>query len=592
MPQTLRVLICLCVSLAVHVAGPSRNCAAQEAASPAASMVNLLKSGRIPPERLGTILSLVCSRGNADDLAFILSEAAKPNHWPADVREAALKGLLTASQERSVKPSGDLAGLSQFLNDPSPTSQKLALQLIGEWKVTSLADVLAERTKSPTTQLPQRAAALDALLSIAPEAGQKLARELVSGEHPLAIRNAALQAIAKSDLTSAAQLASTQLSRFTPRDDLAPLLKAFLDVKDGTKVLATRFEQAAPTQDQARVLLRDMLAVGRTDAELMAVLTRVSGMNQAARFTTPEELAALQQRIAKEGDPARGELVFRRDDLSCLRCHAISKTGGQVGPDLSAVGSISPVEFLIASLLNPDQAIKEGFQTRTVLTTSGRIHQGIAHDRTNDALILKDATSQLISIPIKEIEDEVEGKSLMPKGLVNFMTDAEFADLIAFLSQLGRPGPYAVRTAPIVQRYRLLIDPTPEVLADLRNGEELDSEKLQDGNWQSAYALVNGVLPLAELRRRSHNETLVVACEIQCTEPGEMQLALPSIPGLAAWVDEATVAAIRPAKVSLTAGVHRVTLRIDSAVAESTPIKLEVQRVDGSAARAVPVDGP
>ena len=36
----------------------------------------------------------------------------------------------------------------------------------------------------------------------------------------------------------------------------------------------------------------------------------------------------------------------------------------------------------------------------------------------------------------------------MPKGLVNFMTRAEFVDLVRFLSELGKPGPYAIRSTP------------------------------------------------------------------------------------------------------------------------------------------------
>ena len=33
----------------------------------------------------------------------------------------------------------------------------------------------------------------------------------------------------------------------------------------------------------------------------------------------------------------------------------------------------------------------------------------------------------------------------MPKGLANLMTRAEFLDLVRFLSELGKPGPYAIR---------------------------------------------------------------------------------------------------------------------------------------------------
>ena len=64
-------------------------------------------------------------------------------------------------------------------------------------------------------------------------------------------------------------------------------------------------------------------------------------------------MAQLIREVA-DGDAARGEDVFRRADLSCLKCHAVSQAGGQIGPDLSALGSTSPVDYIINSIYDPD----------------------------------------------------------------------------------------------------------------------------------------------------------------------------------------------------------------------------------------------
>ena len=42
-----------------------------------------------------------------------------------------------------------------------------------------------------------------------------------------------------------------------------------------------------------------------------------------------EDLDALTADVEKLGDPARGELVYRRKNVACTRCHAI----GSAGPD-------------------------------------------------------------------------------------------------------------------------------------------------------------------------------------------------------------------------------------------------------------------
>src|SRR5690606_5918705 len=142
----------------------------------------------------------------------------------------------------------------------------------------------------------------------------------------------------------------------------------------------------------------------------------------------------------------------RRDDLSCLKCHAVSGAGGNIGPDLSAIGPSNPIDFLVASVLDPDAAVKEHYATQVVITTDGLIVTGIVADETDDRLVLRTAEGVDRSIPKADIELREKGNSLMPKGLVKFMTQDEFVDLVRFLSELGKPGtPYAVRSKPTLQ---------------------------------------------------------------------------------------------------------------------------------------------
>lgn len=78
---------------------------------------------------------------------------------------------------------------------------------------------------------------------------------------------------------------------------------------------------------------------------------------------TAEELQQLISEVAAKGRRGTGEAVFRRSDLSCLKCHSIARAGGQVGPELSAIGSISPVDYVANSILVPNLAVKEQFVT-------------------------------------------------------------------------------------------------------------------------------------------------------------------------------------------------------------------------------------
>jgi len=123
-----------------------------------------------------------------------------------------------------------------------------------------------------------------------------------------------------------------------------------------------------------------------------------------------------------------------------MKCHAVSGAAGGVGPDLSSLGLSSPVDYVVNSILIPEQAIKEEFLTRLVVTDDGRVLQGIVVEEDDKRLVLKDATGEQRVIPVASIEESKKGGSLMPKGIGNLLTRAEFVDLVRFLSELGKPG--------------------------------------------------------------------------------------------------------------------------------------------------------
>src|SRR5262249_22984023 len=150
-----------------------------------------------------------------------------------------------------------------------------------------------------------------------------------------------------------------------------------------------------------------------------AALGHAAGIATEVKPPTPAELNALVAEVAAKGDPSRGESVFRRTDLNCMTCHALSKAGGDVGPDLSAVGQNSPAGYIINSILLPDQSIKEQYHTLVVLTSDGQVYQGIVTDKDNQRIILKESTGVARVVPVASIEDQKAGGSLMPKGLVN-----------------------------------------------------------------------------------------------------------------------------------------------------------------------------
>ncbi len=138
------------------------------------------------------------------------------------------------------------------------------------------------------------------------------------------------------------------------------------------------------------------------------------------------------------GDPGRGRRLFADlKGLACIKCHAVGKDGGNVGPELGSVGSKYPRDELIASVLYPSAKISSGYEPEVLALSDGRVVTGIVRNETRDAVEIQDADAKLIKVPKDDIDARKRSDvSLMPTGLAQGIGPAEFADLIAYLESL------------------------------------------------------------------------------------------------------------------------------------------------------------
>lgn len=564
---------------------------ADDPPSAVGAVMKLLNSGRVPESRLETIVELVGTRGNEHDLAYLLAEAAPEGHWPTALRLKTFSLLLDAAQTRKVVPAGELSRVADLLNSKNVDIQLAGIRLAGQWKTAQTKEQLQQLATSESAPQTVRDAALQSLRKIDQDAALSAVKVLLHSEKPFNVRAGAVAVMASIDLNAAATAAVKQLKQAGERDDPAPIVDAFLDIDGGSKVLAEAIGAMPIRKDVAKLALRHMYSIGRSDRELSDVLGKLAGFDTNPQPPTKEEIAQLVAEAARQGDARRGELVFRRSDLSCMKCHSVSKAGGQIGPELSALGSSSPMDYIVTSVLDPDQAIKEAFVTKVVVTVDGKIHQGIVADRTDERLVLKDANGKLITIAVSDIEEEIEGKSLMPKGLVKFMTHAEFLDLAKFLSMLGKSGPYAIRSTPRMQRWRLLTGASPDLLNDVPNETTFENDVLLSPNWISVYAMVDGHLPLQELAERTGQSVVYVQGEVDVIKGGKVGVKLNAADGVNIWIDDGSVPAKANFTTELEPGRHALTLRINLEKRMQPSIKLELEPLPGSEAEFSVVDG-
>ncbi len=159
-----------------------------------------------------------------------------------------------------------------------------------------------------------------------------------------------------------------------------------------------------------------------------------------------ENPVALANAARRQGDPARGAVLFYQPFLSCTKCHAAGDgRGDTLGPDLAKLGKETTDAYLIESLLSPSKAIKKGYETVTIATADGKNVTGLlAEDRAN-RVILRDPAQD--GKPITVLKRDIEarkdnGPSVMPASLVNGLRSRQqFLDLIRYLREIADGGP-------------------------------------------------------------------------------------------------------------------------------------------------------
>lgn len=607
------LLLSFCMLSTVLTFHCSNRIEAQDDVPKESPAVRLLKSGKVPAERLGTVIAIIGRQGTSRDLSVLLEKAVDPKAFPREVRIKALDTLADTAANRNLKPDANLDLILQLLPEPGQKGDsgvlRAALRNITAWKLESASPKLESIARSGASSAELREIALNGLAQLGGEKNVAILTALTSQEQPLDVRVIALASLASVEPDKAAPITVELLSskQLPTNRQLAQVLNGFLIKANGPSALAKAVDSAKISQDTAKLALRQLYAIGRSDAELVTALSAAAGIASEVKPLSDEELKAMMVEVADKGDARRGEEIFRREENSCMKCHAISGAGGQVGPELSDVGGVSPVDYLINSVMIPELAVKELYQMMTVLTTDGRIVQGIIVDQDEQRVKLKDADGTEFSLTTSEIEEKKMGGSLMPKGLPNLMTRQEFLDLVRFLSELGKPGDYARKTTKTIQRWHVLNHPPEELSAPAPDNQVIQTILNATGSaWTSAYAKFHGDLPLTAILEKFPNkpEVLYLQGELDVTGRGQTRLSLNDVKGVTAWINDQPIALTllkssaesatkkasadriqsqakrQPGQFLIPIGRQKVTLRIDLSKFSADSLRAEFLPVE------------
>jgi putative heme-binding domain-containing protein len=284
-----------------------------------------------------------------------------------------------------------------------------ALKLIADPKAKLEERLLCIRTLGET----KTASAVSPLLALA------------TGDASTEVRKAALGALLPFDDAQIGPAISAQFTAI-PKD-AQPAAITLLASRDATRpalftLVGNGTLKASDVPPDAALWLREK----STDREKAARLfPSAPAAADRAKFDKLRAILA-----AGNGNPYDGEATYM---ARCGACHQLFHKGGKIGPNLTAYQR-EDLGTMLSSILTPNAEIREGFENFTITTRDGRTLGGFLADKDANVITLRGLDGQDIALPRDQIaEMKSAGRSLMPEGLLEGLTDQQLRDFFAYL---------------------------------------------------------------------------------------------------------------------------------------------------------------
>lgn len=563
-----------------------------------AQLVQLYQKDQIPEEYQKDALATIAKSGKPADLNVLFDMAVQgyPKQDKSVAVAAQLGALEEAARQRGLKPDRNMNRIAGFIKSENEAIATASIRLIGLWRLEELNGQVVNLIQKGDKN--SKKTALGALASMGTDKSKKLLIEMTGAKHTPELRFLATVQLVPVDVSEAGRIGVELLRNFPDQTEAPELFQAFFKHKEGVSVLTRELSaKKIPVSiaKAGRQMLQRQLPSRRQNDDdvngLKKALEASGGMlppERTPQQPSDQEIGRLASEIKASADPERGELVFRKN--SCFSCHAIGGAGGLIGPDLSSLGTSSPVETIIRSTLYPTQSIKEGYELKRVAKKDGSEVLGyLVSDGASD-VVIRDVTGKEVSIAKSQINaiEKVPG-SLMPPGLTAHLDKEEFINLVGYLSKIGESGEFRVPNARFVRRWRAV-----------SGNKELGKKVREDGlghivkenaeiRFQPAYSKVSGDLPIEELpviEVNAGKRYSFVKFELEVLSKGNVKLGLNSTAGVTAWVgpkplklqDQGVVA-------DLSQGIHQITLAIDRNVYKEGPLSIQLQDAENSPAQ-------
>ena len=271
-----------------------------------------------------------------------------------------------------------------------------------------------------------RIAAMGLMSHLPPQALTTALETLLQPGESTECQRAAIEAARRSGRAELSEIVLSRWDQLNPQARSAALDLMLLRTESVAmllqKMAAGEISSSAVSIDQRLNLLKHPDETIRT-----ASIQLFGGTVSSNRREVADQYA---DALELQGDAARGAAVYEK---TCSKCHRIGTVGHNVGPDISDTRARAR-DALLYDMLDPNRRVDPQFTEYIVVTTDGRLFNGLMIAESTDSVTLRQPEGREQTILRSDIEElRTTNKSLMPEGIERDVTVEQMADLLAFL---------------------------------------------------------------------------------------------------------------------------------------------------------------
>ncbi len=367
--------------------------------------------------------------------------------WPANNGRDRVTGIwrATAFPRESKAPRAALKDTAAKLLASAPTAVRLAaLHAVTANGVTEAGAAVTQLALDTKADGKLRAEALRTLAALhSTDLGDVLAKVADDGNED--VRKTALGLSAQ--VQSAAAAVPAAGAKPAASDPLARIAEVMNkgSVSEKQAAIATAAGIQGPAADQLITSWMEALLAGKVAPELALDVIEAAGKRPALKSLVSKWEAGLPKvaendinpwRVCLQGgNAAEGHKVFyERAEVSCVRCHKVKGDGGEVGPELTGIIGRHDREYILTSILYPNAAIAQGFETALVSLKNGVTYAGVVKSETPEEIELNSPEDGLMRIKKSDVASREKGLSGMPEGFGAVISKQDVRNLVEYLA--------------------------------------------------------------------------------------------------------------------------------------------------------------